>query len=87
MVKIPIFCFFCRELLSRRVWKKGKLILFDVVLLKGKYLSINYWLINKAYGRCNIISINEELLELSSIYFIIVVQSWKSTKIKLTNGI
>ena len=30
---------------------------------------------------------NEALLELLSIYYIVVVQSWKSTKLKMMNGI
>ena len=37
--------------------------------------------------RYNDVSINEELLELPSMYFIVVVQSWKITKLKMTNGI
>ena len=42
------------------------------------------WLIQL---RCNSVSINEKLLELSSIYFIVAVQSWKSTTLEMTNGI
>ena len=65
---------------------KGKLILFDVSLLKEKYFSIKHigWLIK---FRCNSVSINEALLELLSIYLIVVVQSWKSTTLKMMNGI
>ena len=37
--------------------------------------------------RYNDVSINEELLELLSIYLIVVVQSWKSSTLKRTNGI
>ena len=44
-----------------------------------------YWLINKT--RCNSDSINKELLQLSSFYLIVVVQSWKSTTLKMTDGI
>ena len=33
------------------------------------------------------VSINEALLELLSIYLIVVVQSWKSTILKMMNGI
>ena len=65
---------------------KGKLILFDVSLLKEKYVSIKNidWLIK---FRCNSVSINEALLELLSIYLIVVVQSWKSTTLKMMNWI
>ena len=65
---------------------KGKLILFDVSLLKEKCFSIKNigWLIKL---RCNSVSINEKLLKFSSMCFIVVVQSWKSVKLKLTNGI
>ena len=74
------------ELLTGRLWGKGKLILFDVSLLKEKYVSIKNigWLIK---FRCNSVSINEELLELLSIYLIVGVQSWKSTTLKIVNGI
>ena len=37
--------------------------------------------------RYNSVSINEVLLELLSIYLIVVVQSWKSTTLKKMNGI
>ena len=55
-------------------------------LLKEKCVSIKNigWLIN---FRCNSVSINEALLELLSIYYIVVVQSWKSTTLKMMNGI
>ena len=65
---------------------KGKLILFDVSLLKKKYVSIkNIGSLIKF--RCNSVSINEVLLELLRIYLIVVVQSWKSTTLKMMNGI
>ena len=65
---------------------KGKLILFDVSLLKETYFSIKNigWLIK---FRCNSVSINEALLELLSIYLIVIVQSLKSTTLKMMNGI
>ena len=55
-------------------------------LFKEKCVSIKNigWLIK---FRCNSVSINEELLELLSIYLIVVVQSWKSTTLKKMNGI
>ena len=55
-------------------------------LLKEKYVFIKNigWLIK---FRCNSVSINEALLELVSIYVIVVVQSWKSTTLKIMNGI
>ena len=65
---------------------KGKLIIFDVSLLKEKcFFYKKYWLIIKF--RYNSVSINEALLELLSIYLIVVVQSWKSTTLKMMNGI
>ena len=72
--------------LSGRLLEKGKLILVDVSLLKDKYVSIKNigWLIKFRY---NSFSINEALLELLSIYLIVVVQSWKSTTLKMINGI
>ena len=65
---------------------KDKLILFDMSLLKEKCFSIKNigWLIK---FRCNSVSINEALLELLCIYLIVVVQSWKSTTLKMMNGI
>ena len=74
------------ELLNGRIWEKGKLILFDMYLLKGKCVSIKHigWLIK---FRCNSVSINEALLELLSIYLIVVVQNWKSTTLKMMYGI
>ena len=64
--------------------EKVKLILFDVSLLKEKYFLLKTIrsLINL---RCNSVSINQNLLELLSIYFITAVHSWKSTTLKLTN--
>ena len=55
-------------------------------LLKEKYFSIKNIgrLIN---FRCNSVSINEALLELLRINLIVVVQSWKSTPLKMVNGI
>ena len=55
-------------------------------LLKEKcfFIKIVGWLIKL---RCNSVSINEEVLELSSIYLIVVVQSWKNTTVKIMNGI
>ena len=47
-------------------------------------LKIIGWLLKL---RCNSILIHEELLELSGIHFIAVVQSWKSTTLKIMNGI
>ena len=74
------------EHLSDRLWEKGKLILFDVSLLKEKYFFIKNisWLIKL---RCNSVSINKALLELLSIYYIVVVQKWKSTTLKMMSGI
>ena len=65
---------------------KGKLILFDVSLLKEYWASMKNigWLIK---FRCNSVSISEVLLEMLSIYLIVVVQSWKSTTLKMMNGI
>ena len=55
-------------------------------LLKEKLFSMKNigWLIK---FRCNSVSIHEALLELLSIYLIVVVQSWKSTTLKIMNGI
>ena len=55
-------------------------------LLKEKCFSIKNigWLIKFRY---NSVSINEALLELLSIYLIVVVQSWKSATLKKMNGI
>ena len=54
-------------------------------LLKGKKIYKNVgWLIN---FRCNSVLINEALLELLSIYLIVVVHSWKSTTLKMINVI
>ena len=55
-------------------------------LLKEKCVSIQNigWLIK---FRCNSVSINEPLLELLSIYLIVIIQSWKSTTLKMMNGI
>ena len=53
-------------------------------LKKNKFYKNIGWLIN--FG-CNSVSINEALLELLSIYLIVVVQSWKSTTLKMINGI
>ena len=65
---------------------KGKLVSYLMCLLKEKCISIKNigWLIK---FRCNSVSINEVLLELLSIYLIVVVQSWKSTTLKMMNGI
>ena len=64
---------------------KVKLILFDVPLLKEFFSIKNIgWLIKFRY---NSVSINEVLLELLRIYLIVVVQSWKSTTLKMMNGI
>ena len=65
---------------------KGKLIIFDMSLLKENLSFIKNigWLIK---FRCNSALINQELFQLSSIHLIIVVKSWKSITLKRTNGI
>ena len=65
----------------------GEHVNYSIVsLLKEKCASIKNmcWLIK---FRCNSASINEALLELLSIYLIAVVQSWKSTTLKMMNEI
>ena len=61
-------------------------MLFGLSLLKEKCFSIKNigWLIKFRY---NSVSINEALLELLSIHLIVVVQNWKSTTLKMMNGI